>query len=672
MTRFQFKTDTSVSKQKRRDARAVEREEKQDAYKDATRGDRRAAPGKVGKQYEGKNKRGLPAPTGRSGRGQPQGAEGPRPTRDPRDKRGVLRDAAEAAVPVKDAFSTLIRQTAGEAGLFDKLDPEPAPLALLDYDAEIELKTLAVRKWWTQHALPDKPTRVVGSPEPRHYRSTTKRRLVFKNGGWKWDFFLERLGGEAKGGIDLLEPASHDAVYKTALAKLNEDSYRPLANALNFLIVRGYPNLMVIFNVFRLNADVVRKAGLLAEHLSKMQGGKVVAAHIFYDKTRSDYYLEARVSEGAFRVKKLFGPEFLPMQIDNRRYLLHPTGFFQVNPSILPRVMAEVQNALKPQKTDRLIDLYCGCGLFTLPAAEVCASAIGIEGSPVSIDAAQRAAGSAGPALLRNTRFIASRIDAKTLAKLLPPVDGTPEVLLLDPPRQGTAPGVIPLLAERKPRRVAYLFCDMNTMPAEITRWRKQGYMVAKAVPFDMFPGTNNIEMLVVLLPDKYGILNRKKPKVDPVDEAEAEINARTARHEAHVKPRSEKAREALEARNTKEEVRARAPERSARSTERSARSTGGYRQKTGLRPKEVSPPKEGSHTKSSRPKQDWEKWDTGSDMARKKKPFRPGSSKTSHASSEKRGPAKFGDDKDFRKGSKNAQLKSGKPGAKRPPRGEW
>jgi tRNA/tmRNA/rRNA uracil-C5-methylase (TrmA/RlmC/RlmD family) len=654
MTRFQFKTDTSASKQKRREKRDVEREEKQDAYKDATRGDRRAAPVQ-GKRYEGKNKRGAPVLTGRRARGQTPVEGG----RDPRDKRGVLRDAAAEAAPVKDAFSTLIRQTAGETGLFDKLDPEPAPLALLDYDTELELKTSSIRKWWTQHALPDKPTRVIGSPESRHYRSTTKRRLVFRNGGWKWDFFLERLGGEAKGGIDLLEPATHEAVYKQALAKLNEDSYRPLANALNFLIVRGYPNLMVVFNVFRLNADVVRKAGLLAEHLGKMEGGKVVAAHIFYDKSRSDYYLEARVSEGAFRVKKLFGPEFLPMQIDNRRYLLHPTGFFQVNPSILPRVMAEVQNALKPQKTDRLIDLYCGCGLFTLPAAEICAQSIGIEGSPVSIDAAQRAVGSAGPALTRRTRFIASRIDVKTLAKLLPPVDGTPEILLLDPPRQGTAPGVIPFLAERKPRRVAYLFCDMNTMPAEITRWRKQGYMVAKAVPFDMFPGTNNLEMLVVLLPDKYGILNRKKPKVDPVDEAEAEINARMARHEAHVKPRA-----------AKEEDRARTPERSARTTAAQARATGGYRQKTGLRPKEASQSTESPRTRSARPKQDWEKWETGSDKARKKKFSKPGSSKTSHTSGEKRGPAKFGDDKDFRKGSKNAQMKSGARPPKKPK--EW
>jgi tRNA/tmRNA/rRNA uracil-C5-methylase (TrmA/RlmC/RlmD family) len=491
MTRFQFRPESN-RKQKRADRLEKLRDEglREPGAESAEHGERGAG--------RGRNSRGKSAA--------PHGSPIP-----------------AAAPSVKDAFSALIREVATEKGLGPKLDPEPAPLALLDYDTEIELKTESVRKWWTQHNLPDKPTRVVPSPLPRHYRSTSKRRLVRRGDQWRWDFFLERLGGAAKAGIDALEPASHEAIYKLALEKLNEDSYRPLAASLNFLIVRGGDELMVVFNVFRLNADVVRKAGLLAGHLERAFGSKagssgVKAAHIFYDKTRSDYYIESRVSEGAFRVKTLFGPEFLPVTVSGRRYLLHPTGFFQVNLSILPRVLDEVINALKPLKTDRLVDLYCGCGLFTLPAAAMCAQAYGIEGSSISIDAAGRAAGAARA---RNVRFTAGRIDSKSLLRMLPPPDDTPEILLLDPPRQGTAPGVIPLLASRKPRRVAYLFCDMNVMPAEIDRWRRQGYMVAKAVPFDMFPGTNNLEMLVVLIPDKYGILNRKKVKVDAVDEEE-------------------------------------------------------------------------------------------------------------------------------------------------------
>jgi tRNA/tmRNA/rRNA uracil-C5-methylase (TrmA/RlmC/RlmD family) len=515
MTRFQFKPE-SGKKQKRFDKRIKERDES--GYDDRFPKERYSPEGKRGEIATRGAKGAAGSRGGPKGRAQRPGSKPAGPA--PRVKAAGGPRTALAERPVRDEFSALIRQTAGDLGLAPQLDPEPAPLALLDYKTELDLKNATIRAWWAHHAIPDKPSLVVASPLPRHYRSTSKRRLIRKGETWRYDFFLERLGGVAKAGIDVLEPATHEAIYKFAIDKLNEPAYRALANSINFLIVRGDAEQMVIFNVFRLGAEVVRKAKMLGEHLAKLTGATVIAAHVFYDKTRSDYYIESRVSEGAFRLKRLFGPEFLPITVEGRRFLLHPTGFFQVNTSILPRVIAEVHNALKPQKTDRLLDLYCGCGLFTLPVAADCAEAYGIEGSPVSIEAAKKAAGSASQ---RNTRFTAGRIDAKTLTKMLPAMDGTPEILLLDPPRQGTAPGVIPLLAERKPRRVAYLFCDMNVMPVEINKWRKQGYMVAKALPFDMFPGTNNLEMLVVLIPDKFGLLGRKKPKVDPVDEVEEE-----------------------------------------------------------------------------------------------------------------------------------------------------
>ena len=154
-----------------------------------------------------------------------------------------------------EKFSSLMREVAGEMGLKDQLDLEPAPLATLDYEKELELKNATLRKFWELHNLPDKPSLVVPSPLPRHYRSTSKRRLYRKGPSWKWE---ERVGGgKSREDAGILEPAEHAAIYKQALEKLNEEPYRNLANSLNFLILRGAPELMVIFNVFRLNADVV-------------------------------------------------------------------------------------------------------------------------------------------------------------------------------------------------------------------------------------------------------------------------------------------------------------------------------------------------------------------------------------------------------------------------------
>ena len=73
--------------------------------------------------------------------------------------------------------------------------------------------------------------------------------------------------------------------------------------------------------------------------------------------------------------------------------------------------------------------------------------------------------------------------------------------MLLDPPRGGTAEGVIEVLAAKRPGRVVHLFCDIDIMPAEIRRWEASGYVREKVIPFDMFPGTSTIEVVTLLRP---------------------------------------------------------------------------------------------------------------------------------------------------------------------------
>ncbi len=432
----------------------------------------------------------------------------PRIRRHPRERKEQRGKTAPSAPPAI-SFGGLLRQLAGESGASISLGPEPSPLAGLPYETELDLKNRTLRRFWEMRGLPDQPSRIVPSPAPRRYRSTSKRTLVRRT-HWEWDFFQERAGGAAADPW-ILETPAHEAIYRKALEKLREGPYQGLARNLNYLIVRGDKEQMILFNLHHVSAEMVRKARLLSDHLAGIPEAKVVGAQLFRDASGSTYYLEA--AAGPNRLKRFFGPEYLSMEVSGRRYFLPPAGFFQVNPSLLPRLVEETIRSLKPQTGDRVLDLFCGCGLFTLPAAGFCREVFGVEWSGKSIAAAVKAAHAAG---IRNARFVAGKIEAAKLPRLLPP-PGTdfPEVILLDPPRQGTPPGLIPELARRKPRRVVHLFCDMNVMPVEIEKWRKHGYMVAKVAPLDMFPGTDNLEVLVLLLPDRFGLLGGK-PRSSP------------------------------------------------------------------------------------------------------------------------------------------------------------
>lgn len=419
-----------------------------------------------------------------------------------------------------DMLMQLARRAAPDLVLGAK---HPEPLSRLEYDQELDLKNRALQEFWTARGLPDKPNRILPSPRPRGYRTTTKRRIVRKGGRFALAFLTEssaaahpKAASESR-----LEPPEHKAIYDFLLAKLNTDPYHGLANALNYIIIRGdYGHPAVFFNLHRLNADVVRKAKLLGQHLQGPEF-KVASAFMFFDPTRSEFYFEARDPEGPWKIKKLFGPDDIRMQVRDRTYAFHPTAFCQVNASILPDFLGKAEQLLKPKPEYRLLDLYCGFGFFTLPLGKGYGEATGVDlGGPAITSAQKMAVGEKET----HARFKAGRISVKTLDRLLPPpAPDKPEALLLDPPRQGTEPGVIRALAARNPARILHIFCDMDTLPREVNQWRKAGFMVSKVVPLDMFPGTDDLEVMVLFIPDRYGILNRIDKERFQRTQAEAE-----------------------------------------------------------------------------------------------------------------------------------------------------
>jgi tRNA/tmRNA/rRNA uracil-C5-methylase (TrmA/RlmC/RlmD family) len=71
--------------------------------------------------------------------------------------------------------------------------------------------------------------------------------------------------------------------------------------------------------------------------------------------------------------------------------------------------------------------------------------------------------------------------------------------VVLDPPRQGCAPGVIPPIAWRRPEVALHLCCGVDQIPRQLDEWRACGYRPARIVPLDLFAGTAGLEVAVEL-----------------------------------------------------------------------------------------------------------------------------------------------------------------------------
>jgi tRNA/tmRNA/rRNA uracil-C5-methylase (TrmA/RlmC/RlmD family) len=372
-----------------------------------------------------------------------------------------------------------------------------AVLAGLDYGLEIELKNSALRRFWQQHSLPGRPEAVVPSPRPRHYRTTSKRRWRPQaSPGWKAKgragFFAE--GDEA----GLLEPKEHKLIFQAMGEWLVLPEFAPLARVLNFVIIRGtYTEFMVIFNLQAMNRGLNRLLLKMASSLRGL-GVNVISAFLFLDPSRSPYYLETDRPRGAFSIKRLFGPERFRLHLGDLTFSVPPLSFSQVNQSVLPLLLDRVHALLGGRDRERLVDLYCGYGLFTYSLRDRYREIVAIDAAAASIRAAHDML-EANPGRAR-IRFKAMAISRDNLAPALgPPPQPGAEDIILDPPRRGTDAAAIRAIARRRPGRILHLFCASEEILGALGLWQRCGYFTRRVVPVDMFAGTPQLETLVLL-----------------------------------------------------------------------------------------------------------------------------------------------------------------------------
>ena len=358
-------------------------------------------------------------------------------------------------------------------------------LAMFDYKDELKIKNQAIKEFWEVNRLAGNPQKVIASPMPREYRTTSKRRVFMQPGNLQFD----RQDS-------MLEPEEHNKIYNLLFEKLITPAYKPLAYALNWIIIRGtYRYRVVIFNIKKIDASIVRKLKQISEVLQKSELN-VTAAHAYVDTTESDYYLESKRPTEGLNFKQLYGPREMSLDLGHFRLKYPVTGFSQINESQIHNLIKAASRLLSLSKEDHFLDLYCGYGLFSFALGEAAKAVLGVEWEGPSIDCAKASA----KHLKKSYRFIAGKIDEMFVQMRLPrPIPGEPEKILLDPPRKGCEPGVIHALAMRKPIRVCHVFCGTDEIPASLKEWERYGYRVREVQPLDLFPGTPHLETIVML-----------------------------------------------------------------------------------------------------------------------------------------------------------------------------
>lgn len=166
-----------------------------------------------------------------------------------------------------------------------------------------------------------------------------------------------------------------------------------------------------------------------------------------------------------------------------------PTDFTQVNHAVNRVLVSQALRMLDPQPAERIADLFCGLGNFSLPLAARGAQVVGFEGSRELVDRARQNAAKNG---------LVAQFEVMNLfsSSLIP--YGPFEKILIDPPREG-AIEMVKALPAAWPRRIVYVSCDPATLARDAgVLVNAQGFRLAAAGVVNMFPHTAHVESMAL------------------------------------------------------------------------------------------------------------------------------------------------------------------------------
>ena len=226
---------------------------------------------------------------------------------------------------------------------------------------------------------------------------------------------------------------------------------------------------------------------LVIRHLDALTGDDTLLLREFAEKHAVHLWLQP----GGPATAKPFHPAASELYYDLPEFgvRLHfgPTDFTQVNFGVNRILVARAVRLLDPQPGERIADLFCGLGNFSLPLARRGARVSGFEGSRELMELARRNAA-------------ANRLDVRFEVKDLfkDALGGPFDKLLIDPPREG-AMHVVKSLPAEWPRRIVYVSCDPATLARDAgVLVHTQGFRLAAAGVVNMFPHTAHVESIAL------------------------------------------------------------------------------------------------------------------------------------------------------------------------------
>ena len=192
--------------------------------------------------------------------------------------------------------------------------------------------------------------------------------------------------------------------------------------------------------------------------------------------------------------KVLYGPGFIYESVGNYKFKISPNSFFQVNSLGMKRLYDLAIKQANIKNTDIVLDAYCGVGTISIFASKYAKEVIGVE---LNKQAIKDAGINAKINNINNITFIADDAtnyithQAKDRKKI--------DVLIMDPPRDGSTKQFINAVSYLKPRTIIYISCEPTTLKRDLYQFIENDYEIKSITGVDMFSRTKHVECVCML-----------------------------------------------------------------------------------------------------------------------------------------------------------------------------
>lgn len=362
------------------------------------------------------------------------------------------------------------------------------------YDKQLEIKCSQVKEILSEVIHEDFEFEgIIGSPSTAAYRNKME-----------FSFGDERKGGELALGLHKRN-STYDIVTVDGCGIADEDYSTILRCVLDYFREKNVPYFHKMTHIGYLRHLLVRKAVKTGQILIDI----VTTTQIEYDMSELGDKLQLLSLKGEIvgflhtlndsvadivrndRTEIIFGRDYIEEELLGLKFKISPFSFFQTNSLGAEVLYSKAREYVGTTKNKIVFDLYSGTGTIAQILAPVAKKVIGVEIVEEAVEAAKVNAAFNN---LDNCEFIAGDV-----LKVLDSIEQKPDIIVLDPPRDGIHPKALEKIIDYGVDHMVYISCKPTSLARDLVALQERGYMVIKGCCVDMFPGTGHVESVVLL-----------------------------------------------------------------------------------------------------------------------------------------------------------------------------